>query len=159
MDPIIEDPKGIENIIIESFLNLNRGSGSRPLPGVLEHRVLSKDLKIDLEEVFEEEKIKEAVFSLTKEKAPEPDGISMAFYHESWKIIKPDLMKLMKEFHRNGVVNSKTNATLPCLIPKKKESVKVSDFRPISLTTSLYKNIVETLYLRLGRVMGRLVFI
>ncbi|PRQ44942.1 putative RNA-directed DNA polymerase [Rosa chinensis] len=60
----------------------------------------------------------------------------------------------MAEFHTDGVVNKVTNETYICLIPKKANSLKVGDYRPISLITSLYKIIAKLLAWRLREVLS-----
>ena len=52
-------------------------------------------------------------------------------------------MKIFQEFHSSGIINQSTNATFIALVPKKSQSHKVSDFRPISMVTSLYKIIAK----------------
>ena len=63
-------------------------------------------------------------------------------------------MKVMEDFYDSGIINAVTNETLICLIPKKKDSVKLRDFRPISLVTSLYKVGSKVLATRLKEMMG-----
>ena len=46
------------------------------------------------------------------------------------------------------------NATFITLVPKKRMTSKISDFRPISLVTSLYKIIAKVLSGRLRRVLN-----
>ena len=41
-------------------------------------------------------------FQLNKEKAPGPDGFTIAVYQECWDVIKEDLMNVFHEFHTNG---------------------------------------------------------
>ena len=48
-------------------------------------------------------------------------------------------MKVFHEFERDEIIHGVTNETYICLIPKKRNSARVKDFRPISLVTSLYK--------------------
>lgn len=48
-------------------------------------------------------------------------------------------MNLFHDFFENNIVNKSVNATYIGLIPKKSVSQKVSDYKPISLTTSMYK--------------------
>ncbi|RVW36395.1 putative mitochondrial protein [Vitis vinifera] len=67
-----------------------------------------------------------AIFQLNKEKAPGPDGFTIAVYQECWDVIKEDLMRVFLEFHTKG---------------------------PISLVTSLYKIIAKVLSGRLGKVL------
>ncbi|CAL8991500.1 unnamed protein product [Prunus brigantina] len=86
-----------------------------------------------LERPFEEEEVKRAVFDCGSDKSPGPDRFSMLLFQSCWDIVKEDLMKVMVDFFNCGIINAITNETFICLIPKKKESSKVSDFRPISL--------------------------
>jgi len=64
-------------------------------------------------------------------------------------------LKVMEDFFHSGIVNGVTNETFICLIPKKANSVKVIDYRPISLVISLYKIISKVLASRLREVLGR----
>ena len=62
-------------------------------------------------------------------------------------------MKVFQEFHSRGIVNQSTNATFIALVPKRSQTSKISDFRPISLVTSLYKIIAKVLSGRLCKVI------
>ncbi|KAM7480816.1 hypothetical protein LguiB_005399 [Lonicera macranthoides] len=66
-------------------------------------------------------------------------------------------MGVFNEFFNNGVVNACTNSTFICLIPKKLSSLKLKDYRPISLVTSLYKILAKVLALRIREVMSETV--
>ena len=66
-----------------------------------------------------------------------------------------DILKVMEEFFEKGIINAVTNETFICLIPKKSDSLKVTDYRPISLVTSLYKIVAKVLASRLREVMGQ----
>ncbi|RVW15385.1 putative ribonuclease H protein [Vitis vinifera] len=107
--------------------------------------------------VFEEE-VRMAVFQLNKEKAPGPDGFTLAVYQECWDVIKEDLMRVFFEFHTKGVINQSTNATFIAMVPKKSQTFKISDYRPISLVTSLYKIIAKVLSGRLRKVLHETIF-
>ena len=102
---------------------------------------------------FLEEELGYAVLQLNRDKVPGPDGFTMALYQECWDVIKEDLMKVYQEFYRYGIINQSTNATFIALVPKKSQSHKVSEFRPISLVTSLYKIIAQVLSRRLHKVL------
>lgn len=52
-----------------------------------------------LEAQFFEEEIKEAIFSMNKDKSPSLDSFSMFFHQKYWDFIKEDLMKVFQEFH------------------------------------------------------------
>lgn len=53
--------------------------------------------------------------------------------------MKGDLVRVFMEFHEMGVVNLCSSTIFICLIPKKQRAIRIGDFRPISLVTSLYK--------------------
>jgi len=86
-----------------------------------------------LKDHFEEEEVKRGIMECDGEKAPGPDRYTMAVFHEFWDVMRGDLMNFFKEFYENGVVNKCVNETYICLIPKRANSCKLKDFRPISL--------------------------
>lgn len=98
-----------------------------------------------MEKPFEEEVIKEVLFSLAVNFAPGPDGFTMAFLQDCWKIVKADLKDLFREFHMNGKVSQGLNSTFISLIPKKVGANRIQDFRPISLFSQLIKIIAKVL--------------
>lgn len=57
------------------------------------------------------------------------------------------------DFFENGIVNSCVNETYIYLNPKKAKATKVSDYRPISSVTSLYKTVAKVLARRLRGVL------
>ncbi|RVW34547.1 Transposon TX1 uncharacterized 149 kDa protein [Vitis vinifera] len=92
---------------------------------------ISEESAIWLDRPFSEEEVRMAVFQLNKEKAPGPDGFTIAVYQECWDVIKEDLMRVFFEFHTKG---------------------------PISLVTSLYKIIAKVLSGRLRKVLHETIF-
>ncbi|KAJ9680329.1 hypothetical protein PVL29_019598 [Vitis rotundifolia] len=106
-----------------------------------------------LDSPFSEEEIHKAIFQLDRDKAPGPDGFTMAVFQDCWDVIKEDLVKVFAEFHSSGIINQSTNASFIVLLPKKSMTKKISDFRPMSLITSLYKIIAKVLSGRLRGVL------
>ena len=108
-----------------------------------------------LKRPFNEEEIKEAVFDCDGSRAPCPDGYSMMVFQAHWDIVKANIVKVFNEFYRSGIINGISNETYICLVPKKLNSCRVGDFRPISLVNSLYKIIAKVLAKRLQAVLGK----
>ncbi|RVW84726.1 Transposon TX1 uncharacterized 149 kDa protein [Vitis vinifera] len=104
-----------------------------------------------LESPFTKEEISKAIFQMDRDKAPGPDGFTIAVFQDCWDVIKEDLVRVFDEFHRSGIINQSTNASFIVLLPKKSMAKKISDYRPISLITSLYKIIAKVLA---GRLRG-----
>ena len=102
---------------------------------------------------FSEVEIYNAIFQLDRDKASGPDGFTIAAFQDCWDVIKDDLVRVFAEFHNSGIINQNTNASFIVLLPKKSQSKKISDFRPISLITCLYKVITKFLSGRLRGVL------
>ena len=111
-----------------------------------------------LDRPFSEEKVCLVIFQLNKEKTPSPNGFTITVYQECWDVIKEDLMRVFLQFHTNQIINQSTNATFITLVAKKNQTFKISDFRPISLVTNLYKIIVKVLSRHLRIVLYETIF-
>ena len=110
-----------------------------------------------LESPFMEEEVFNALLSCNGDKAPGPDGLSMAFWQFAWEFVKADVLCFFKEFYENGKFVKSLNATFLVLIPKKVGAEDLGDFRPISLVGSLYKWLAKVLANRLKKVVGKVI--
>jgi hypothetical protein len=110
-----------------------------------------------LEREFEEEEVRKVVMALEGDKAPGPDGFSIAFFQVCWEVIKEDIMKIFREFHAEGKFEASLNSTFISLIPKIPGASEMKDFRPISLVGSLYKIIAKVLANRLKGVLDKVI--
>jgi hypothetical protein len=110
-----------------------------------------------LEEPFEEREVWEVIKGMDGDKAPGPDGFSMAFFQECWSVIKGDFTVVFAEFHERGEFVKSINSTFIALIPKVHGAKEIKDFRPISLVGGIYKIIAKVLTNRMRRVMDRVI--
>ncbi|KAA0034017.1 LINE-1 retrotransposable element ORF2 protein [Cucumis melo var. makuwa] len=94
---------------------------------------------------FLEEEIKGVINSFEGNKAPGPDGFPISFFKSYWHLLKEDILVIFKDFFEKGVINKNMKNTYIALIAKKKNYSHPKDFRPISLTMSIYKIIAKTL--------------
>lgn len=78
---------------------------------------------------------------------------SLSKYQDCWDILKQDLLDIFKDFYNFSFVNAIANSPFICLIPKKNEFLRLSEFRPISSVTNLYKIVAKVLSLRLMDVL------
>ncbi|WMV57474.1 hypothetical protein MTR67_050859 [Solanum verrucosum] len=126
----------------------------------LNPRVQSRISEVDnaaLQGQFEEHEIKNCVFSCAGDKAPGPDGFTMAFFKQCWEEVKQEVVAAIQNFHDQSYFEKSFNATFIALIPKKVGATELKDFRPISLIGSIYKIISKVLTERLKKVMPKLV--
>lgn len=115
------------------------------------------DRRAELVDPFTTEEVQKAIAGLNAEGAPGPDGIPVFFYTEFWGTVGPDVMETLDRFHR-GVCNmDRLNRSYVVLIPKINGAAEVRDFRPISLSNSIYLIIAKVLANRLRRFMDNLI--
>ncbi|RVX21544.1 putative ribonuclease H protein [Vitis vinifera] len=114
---------------------------------------ISEESASRLDSPFAEAEIFNAIFQLDRDKAPGPDGFTIAVFQDCWDVIKEDLVRVFAEFHNSEIINQNTNASFIVLLPKKSQSKKISDFKPISLITCQYKIIAKVLSGRLRGVL------
>lgn len=110
-----------------------------------------------MESEFEEEEILLVIKSSAPDKASGPDGYTMAFSQHAWEVIKYKIIKALRHYHQHCHMVKSVNATFISLIPKKKRAIELKDYRPISLTGSIYKIASKLLANRLKTVIGKLV--
>ncbi|RVW12371.1 putative ribonuclease H protein [Vitis vinifera] len=65
-----------------------------------------------LESPFTEEEVYNALLSCNGDKAPGPDGLSMAFWQFAWDFVKEDVLCFFKEFYENGKFAHKPGGSL-----------------------------------------------
>ena len=106
-----------------------------------------------IERKFEEEEIRQAVFSCAGDKAPQPNGFPMAFFQRFWDLLKVDILEFLGEFHAKGKLTEGMGASFITLIPKKEGDIGIKDFRPISLIGSVYKILSKVLAVGLQKIL------
>ena len=110
---------------------------------------------VSLEAPFTEEEVHGALADLNGDKAPGPDGFTVAFWQFGWDVVKTDILGLFRDFHDHGRFVRSLNSTFMVLIPKRGGVEDLKDFSPISLTGSIYKLIAKVLANRLRRNPSR----
>lgn len=88
------------------------------------------------------------------DKAPCPDGMTMAFLQANWVTVIGDVMTMLSEVFTDGKFVANPDATFNGLIPKKVNAENIRDYRPISLVGCIYKLLSRVLARRLRVVNG-----
>ena len=107
---------------------------------------------------FTEEEVFAALMDMNGDKAPGPDGFTIAFWQSSWELVKEEIMELFREFYDQCSFAKSLNSTFVVLIPKKWGTEDLGDFQPISLLGGLYKLLAKVLVNRLKKVLDKVVF-
>jgi hypothetical protein len=118
----------------------------------LEARV-TNDMNLNLVREFTKEEVAIALKQMHPLKSPGPDGFSACFFQKAWDTIKVEVCNTVLSFLNFETFDIGINATYIALIPKLKNSLCVSDFRPISLCNVIYKLISKVIANRLKKVL------
>lgn len=100
--------------------------------------------------------VKHAVFGMSPDSAPGPDGFGGRFYQDMWHIVGVDVTSAIRSFFFHGDFPSGINASFVTLIPKLRDATRIEDFRPIVLGNFLYKIVTKILADRLGSLLNNL---
>ena len=107
-----------------------------------------------MEEVSMEE-LKEVIHSFQHDKSLGLDGWTIEFYLGFFELIGEDLLGVVEESRRTGVIHAPINATFIALIPKVDKVESFDGFRPISLCNCLYKIIAKVITRRIKMVLSK----
>ena len=103
------------------------------------------------------EEITTLLFKLNPNKAPGPDGLTSAFYKSSWSFLGQEVIAAVTHFFHYSFMPSSTNSTILALAPKFPGASRITDYRPISYLTTLYKVVARLLVRRLKPILSNLI--
>ncbi|GKA58052.1 reverse transcriptase domain-containing protein [Tanacetum coccineum] len=72
---------------------------------------VSEDGAKNMVRVVSDVEIKDALYDICDNKAPNPDGYSSKFYKKAWSMVGKEVCEAVKEFFRNGKMLGEVNAT------------------------------------------------
>lgn len=76
---------------------------------------------------------------MNRDKAPDPDGLTLGFYKDHWPTIKSGLLNFIQSFFDTTDLYPVLNHTHICLIFNVENPTEVKDYRPISLSNVAHK--------------------
>ena len=143
---IYEDESEMTDQVVQFYKKLYKETEEwRPFVEGLEFNQIEGLERDWLERRFEQEEVFRVVKEMEGDKAPGPNGFSLAFYHHCWGVVERDVLAVFEEFYQHSKFEKSLNATFIALIPKKNGASNIRDFRPISLVGSVYKILVKVL--------------
>ena len=93
----------------------------------LEFDVITANERALLERQFDKEEVLQVVKDLQGDKAPGPDGFTMAFFQKCWSVIEVDVMGFFDEVYHHCKFERALNASFIALIPKKQNASNIRD--------------------------------
>ena len=156
-EELVEEQEVREGIVKAFQQQLREEPGWRADLGGLHLKSLDHSEAEALEVPFTEEEIFAALMEMNGDKAPGPDGFTVAFWQACWDFAKEEILELFKELYDQKSFAKSLNATFLVIIPKKGGAEDLGEFRPISLLGGLYKLMAKVLANRLKLVLDKVV--
>uniref|UniRef100_A0A2N9I5R6 Reverse transcriptase domain-containing protein n=1 Tax=Fagus sylvatica TaxID=28930 RepID=A0A2N9I5R6_FAGSY len=155
---VYEEESEIREKVVHFYESLYQESETwRPMVDGLEFDGISATESALLEHKFGKDEVLQVVKDLQGDKAPGPDGFTMAFFQKCWSVIEEDVMGFFDEVYHHCKFERSLNASFIALIPKRQNASNIRDFRPISLIGSIYKLLAKVLANRLKGVLDKLI--
>jgi hypothetical protein len=129
----------------------------RPTVDGLDFGMILEEEQALLERKFDRDEVLQVVKDLQGDKAPGPDGFTIAFFQKCWSVLEEDIMGFFEEIHTYCKFERSLNASFITLIPKKQNATNIRDFHPISLIGSVYKLISKVLANQLKGVLNHII--
>ena len=151
----VEDAEDIADVAIEYFDNLFVAGTYDQIDECL--KTVTCKVTLDMQQIltsdFIADEMKVVLFQMGPTKAPGPDGMNPLFYQKFWFVVGDNVVIAVLDFLNSSCMTPRINHTNIVLIPKVKNPIKISDFRPISLRNVIYKIISKVLANRLKRIL------
>lgn len=119
--------------------------------------ILHTEDKIKLCQLCSVQEVKEALFQMDSNKAPDIDSYNVYFFKKAWYIIRGEITEAMQQLFVTGFLSREVNLALITLIPKCENASAAKEFRPIACCTILYKIISKILANRLMGVLDTII--
>jgi len=88
---------------------------------------------INMEELFQ------AVKQGKSNKAPGQDGICLEVITKTLEVTKYDLLEIMNNMYRDGIISDQQNHGILDCLPKDPDSTRTEHYRPLTLVNTDYK--------------------
>lgn len=90
-------------------------------------------------------------------KAPSPNGFTLLFFQKCWEFVGNDVLLALEEARQNRSILKELNATLIAIIPKVDNPKIFTDFHPIALCNTLYKIFTKAIFIRLAKIISKII--
>ena len=120
-------------------------------------RTITEEVNAWLEAKYIREEVEWALKQMEPLKAPGPNGLPSLFFQKYWQDVGDDVSQAVLHYLDTVSFPSSLNHTFITLIPKVKSSIRVFEYRPISLCNILYKLVSKVVTNRLKQVLSNLI--
>ena len=123
---VFEEEFKVTAQVVQFYKNLYKESEEwRSFVEGLEFDCIGDMERVWLERKLERKEIFQVVRDLEGDKALDPDGFTMAFYHHCWRVGEKDVLVVFEELFQHCMFEKSLNATFIALIPKKNDASNI----------------------------------
>ncbi|XP_026384062.1 uncharacterized protein LOC113279597 [Papaver somniferum] len=119
--------------------------------------IITNDVNTRLTAIPTSGEILDTVRNMAPWKSPGPDGFPGGFFRENWNEVSLEVINHVQSFFRTKFFLKQLNHTFIALIPKVNNPTSPHDFRPISLTNTIYNIISKILTNRLKPLLDTII--
>lgn len=146
------------NMAVHYFQQLfNSSISTNNFPEVIYKNIISEEGKCVLNNPFTSKEVKNALWSISDDSTPGPDGFNSKFYKLHWERLNGLIVTSMQHTFESGKIINEINHSVISLIPKVKTPKDMSDYRPISCCNTIYKILSKILCNRMKWVINELI--
>jgi hypothetical protein len=99
--------------------------------------------------------LREVLSLFKKDKSPGPNGWKIEFFTFFFDLVGDNLLEMVKESRKKGLIAGGLNSTFISLIPKTNNLTTFCDYRPISVCNLCYKLITKIIANRIRPILSR----
>jgi hypothetical protein len=110
-------------------------------------------MKNSLLQPFTKEEVQSTLHNMAPLKALSPDGFPAEFFQKNWNLVREYICSAIIGLLNTSILLDFLNMTHIALIPKLKNPITVSDYRPTSLCNAVYKLLSKVLANRLKKIL------
>ncbi|KAJ4778130.1 RNA-directed DNA polymerase (reverse transcriptase)-related family protein [Rhynchospora pubera] len=160
---IVTEEHQITKLFVEHYKNIYTTAPTSDLIATLGPKVLLSFPKIQSTEEPalcaqpSDEEIRTAFWSIGPDKAPGPDGLSARFIRTNWDTLGPVFSQEIVAWFTTKSIPARQAHTNLVLVPKTKNPMSVTQYRPISVSNVIYKTFAKILSLRLKHLLPNLI--
>lgn len=120
-------------------------------------RGISEEDNVSLTEHITPDEIKTIISTAPRNKSAGPDGLPVEFYVNLWDVIGNELTEMYNELLTTQALPKQFTEGLIVLIPKKPNSKRIQDFRPLTLLNADFKILTRILNSRMKSLLKNVI--
>ena len=132
MENFLQIQRTLQKVFLASIV-YSKNVVDRPVLDEMEFSRISEEDALWLDRPFDEEEVHGVITGFNVDKAPGPNGFSMAFFQSCWSVLKKEIMEVFQNFHTQAIFERSLNIAFLALTPKKVDVLEIKDFLPLSL--------------------------